>query len=522
MRLPAVTIYLTLTACLLAVQVRAQGFERLVMPGPLSKAHADLESDCSKCHTPFKRAEQEAQCLACHDHEAVAADVRSKKGFHGRSPSVAGAECRACHPEHKGRDADIVGLERGSFPHDATDYPLRGAHTQIACEGCHPADKKFREAPSNCEDCHFSDDAHDGSLGKDCGSCHSEQRWREARFDHAKTKFPLEGRHQDVACALCHAGERYKGTPKDCATCHRVNDVHRGRFGDKCQDCHTSSRWKTQSFDHGRRTRFPLTGKHASVACEGCHPGGLFDQKLALDCLSCHRGDDVHEGRNGADCEQCHGTSAWKPAKFDHDRNTEFPLRGAHRDATCEACHTGRVHEQKPGTTCAACHSSDDVHDKQLGTDCGRCHGEVAWKEKVRFDHDLARFPLLGLHAVVACEECHSTPAYRGTERKCAACHEKNDTHEGRLGSHCELCHTPNGWKIWKFDHATQTDFPLRGSHADLGCESCHVEPVPEKPSLASSCNACHGAEDPHRGAFGKSCERCHSERSWRDVHLAR
>ena len=86
----------------------------------------------------------------------------------------------------------------------------------------------------------------------------------------------------------------------------------------------------------------------------------------------------------------------------------------------------------------------------------------------------------------------------------------------------CELCHTPNGWKIWKFDHATQTEFPLRGAHADVTCESCHLEPVPDKPSLATGCNACHGAEDPHRGAFGKSCERCHSEQSWRDVHIAR
>ncbi|MBM4336664.1 MAG: cytochrome C [Deltaproteobacteria bacterium] len=522
MRLLRVTAVFALGLWLAAAAARAQTFERLVMPGPVAKAHADLESDCSKCHTAFKRAEQDSLCLGCHDHQAIAADVRAKTGFHGRAPAVGAAQCRVCHPEHKGRDADIVGLDPSSFPHDSTDYPLRGAHERIACESCHESGANRRDAPADCAGCHASDDPHAGKLGRDCAGCHGEQRWREARFNHADTKFPLEGRHSEVACALCHAGERYEGTPRDCASCHQLNDVHRGRFGRDCASCHTSSRWKTKSFDHARKTRFPLTGKHASASCDACHPGGSLDQKLAMDCLSCHRGDDVHEGRNPADCESCHGTSAWKPANFDHDRRTEFPLRGAHREVSCESCHTKPVHEQKLGTSCASCHASDDVHRTQLGSDCRRCHGEVGWKQAVRFEHDLARFPLLGLHAVVACEECHSTPAYRDTKQACAACHERQDTHESRLGPRCELCHTPNGWKIWKFDHETQTEFPLRGAHTDLGCDSCHVEPVADAPKLASSCGACHEDEDPHRGSFGSSCERCHGEQSWRDVRIVR
>lgn len=513
---------LALVLLLFAGNASGQTFERLVMPGPLSKAHADLESDCAKCHAPFKRAEQSTLCLGCHDHEAVQADIRAKLGFHGKSPSAVGAECKICHTEHRGRDADIVGLERNTFPHDSTDYPLLDAHTRIDCESCHEAGKKFRDAPSNCIDCHAKADPHDRKLGEDCGSCHNEKRWREARFDHAKTKFQLEGKHQDVACALCHAGERYLGIPTDCASCHRVDDVHRGRFGKKCESCHTSSQWKTQDFDHARKTKFPLTGKHSSVSCDGCHPGGLVEQKLAMDCLSCHRSDDVHDGRNGSECESCHTTSAWKPATFDHDRKTEFPLRGAHRDVSCEACHTRSVHEQKLGSSCESCHAADDVHETQLGRDCGRCHGEAAWKQKVRFDHDLARFPLLGLHAVVACEACHATSAYRDTKRTCLGCHEHADTHEGRLGPECALCHTPNAWAVWRFDHATQTKFPLRGAHSEVACENCHVESVQGKPKLEAGCNSCHSAEDPHRGGLGTNCERCHGEQSWRDVRITR
>jgi hypothetical protein len=513
---------LLLLACFVSSLARAQGFELLVMPGPLSKAHADLESDCSKCHTPFKRADQGPLCLGCHDHVAVAGDVREKRGFHGLSPSVTAAECRTCHAEHKGRDADIVGFEREAFRHQLTDYPLHDAHTRVACEACHAAGKPYRDAPSTCIGCHASDDAHHGKLGKDCKSCHTETQWSHAVFDHRKTDFPLEGRHADVACALCHPAERYDGTPKDCATCHVVNDVHRGRFGAKCESCHTPSRWKTQSFDHARKTRFPLTGKHGSIACEDCHTGGLYERKLAMDCLSCHKGDDVHDGRNGKDCQSCHGTATWKTVKFDHDRNTEFPLRGAHRTLTCETCHTGPVHEQKLGTDCVSCHRADDPHKSQLGTDCARCHGEVGWKEKVAFDHDLARFPLLGLHAVVSCEECHADAAYRGTERTCNACHAKDDTHARRLGPNCELCHTPNAWGIWRFDHTAQTHFALHGAHADVSCESCHTEAVTDKISLAKTCNSCHSAEDPHRGSFGTSCEQCHNEQSWREVRISR
>jgi hypothetical protein len=162
------------------------------------------------------------------------------------------------------------------------------------------------------------------------------------------------------------------------------------------------------------------------------------------------------------------------------------------------------------------------VHRGQQGRDCARCHSETGWKERVAFDHDLARFPLLGLHAVVNCEECHATAEYRGTARECVACHARVDTHEGRLGEKCELCHNPNDWKLWKFDHATQTEFPLEGAHARLACESCHYEPVHGEIELSKSCGACHGAEDPHRGAFGSSCERCHGETSWREVRIAR
>lgn len=517
---------LAVGALLLAVgprsePARAAPLEKLVMPGPVAEVHAKTEAECGKCHQPFKRGVQAGLCLACH--EDVGADLRAHSGFHGRSPAAAGADCRTCHPEHQGRAADIVGLDRASFAHDATDFPLHGSHLRVPCDGCHAQGKKLREAPSRCSDCHAKDDAHAGRMGADCASCHADTSWREARFDHAKTRFPLEGSHAKVQCALCHPGERYEGTPTDCGTCHALNDAHQGRFGTKCESCHATSGWKTSRFDHARDTRFPLTGRHGAVACEACHVGGVLARKLGTDCLSCHRTDDVHDGRNGPRCEQCHSTTAWKPATFDHDRDTKFPLRGAHRPLTCTACHTGPVHEQRLEKDCASCHRKDDVHRGQQGTDCGRCHNEAGWKDKVKFDHDLTRFPLLGMHAVAACEECHTSAAYRGTERACVACHERgDDPHDRKLGASCELCHNPNAWALWRFDHATQTAFPLAGAHATVSCESCHRSPVEGKITLSKDCWGCHAADDPHHDAFGRRCQQCHGESSWTDVQIRR
>jgi hypothetical protein len=510
-----------LIACCFASSARGQTFERLVMPGPLAKAHADLESDCAKCHAPFKRAEQGPLCLACHDHAAVAADVREKRGFHGTAPSVAAAECRSCHAEHKGRDADIVGLERDAFRHQFTDYALHGAHARVACEACHPAGKPYRDAfgvrrlsrvrrraPRKARQ-GLQELSHRDAVAR--GGVRSRQ-------DGLPARGPTHGRRMRAlssgralrghAEGLRHLSRRQRRPPRPVR--QQVRELpHEQRLEDaelrpRAQDglpAHRQARVdRVRGLSHGRPLR----------------PEALDGR------LSCHRADDVHEGRNGKDCASCHGTSSWKTVKFDHDRNTEFPLRGAHRALSCETCHTRPVHEQKLGTDCVACHRGDDPHEGQLGADCARCHGESAWKEKVAFDHDLARFPLLGLHAVVSCEECHATPAYRGTERACNACHAKDDTHQRRLGPSCELCHTPNGWQVWRFDHAAQTDFPLRGAHAEVGCENCHTEPVVDEISLAKGCNACHGAEDPHRGSFGTNCGQCHGEQSWRDVRITR
>ncbi len=505
-------------ACWAASASTAGPLEDLVMPGAVSEPHAELEGDCAKCHAPLRPAAQRGLCLDCH--KEVASDVRAKTGFHGRAPQVSGSQCSSCHGEHKGRTADIVGLVRETFDHKTTDFALRGAHEQTACSACHVAKKPYWEAKSKCIDCHRDDDRHGGAMGTKCADCHLEASWRNAKFDHAKTRFPLKDAHAKVLCVQCHAGERYKDTPRDCIGCHRVDDSHRGTFGVKCESCHATAGWKKIRFDHARDTRFALTGSHASLGCVACHIGGVdAAKKPAMDCVSCHRGDDDHRGRNGAKCADCHGTSAWKPANFDHAK-TKFPLRGKHATVACAACHTEDVHTLKLESDCVSCHRSDDPHAGKQGEQCQRCHAEVGWRQKVRFDHDLTQFPLLGMHATVACEECHASRVYQESDTKCVACHAARDAHDKSLGPVCSSCHNPAGWTAWRFDHDTQSTFALHGAHESAPCSACHNTPSNGKIELRQDCASCHSIDDAHNGRFGSDCGRCHVEASWKEVRI--
>lgn len=433
----------------MAANVRAQNlFEQLVMPGPVVAGHAKLEQQCDNCHEPFSRRSQSRLCLGCH--KETAADRLMRRGFHGRQPEAKNQECTHCHTDHKGRDADIVQFDRETFNHMLTNFELRDAHKVVQCTGCHAQNVKYRNAPGRCFDCHKAEDPHKGRLGEACESCHGEVAWRRTKpFDHDKTRFPLQGAHRTVQCATCHVGERYKGIGLACVDCHRIQDVHAGRYGGKCESCHDQIKWRIIRFDHNRETKFPLRAAHAKVKCDMCHTGDLYRDKLATTCISCHRKDDKHVGA--------------------------------------------------------------------LGTRCERCHGEDTWRRIASFDHDVTRFPLIGRHAIVPCEECHRTPKFKDTSLVCASCH-RDTHHEGRLGPNCALCHNPNSWARWRFDHDRQTRYPLTGAHRGLDCQSCHTAKNVVKITLATDCYSCHRTDDVHNGALGQKCERCHVTSSFRQV----
>lgn len=558
--------------------------ERLVSPGKLSSAHIEQEKDCASCHESFNKKAQSGLCADCH--KEIRADISSAAGFHGKSPDASKAECKSCHTEHVGRSADIRGLEPETFNHEFTDYPLSGAHNQVDCAGCHKPGIAFAKAPRDCVGCHKPDDPHFGKLGAACADCHVVSSWKSIRFDHAKTDFPLLGKHESTSCMSCHKLQVWAGTSSKCIDCHRSDDVHKGSFGAGCEschnagswtqtrfnhdttgfkllgrhssiecaachgpgkpspapetcvgchreddvhkgangsacaDCHTPKNWKTVLFDHSK-TGFALLGSHGKAPCVSCHTKPASEWKPPQSCSGCHGADDTHKGLLGSDCATCHSETSWAKIHFDHDTDAGFILGGAHAKTACATCHKQPTPVASPPVSCAGCHKQDDPHLGQLGDGCGQCHGDLSWTAGVRFDHEFTSFPLLGAHKGAVCADCHKSRAYLDVSVSCVGCHSNDDIHEGRMGKDCAQCHNPSDWKRWKFDHDRQTTFSLTGAHKELACASCHTSKSSQSMEISARCISCHAPDDKHNGSFGNSCERCHNTEAFWAVDIS-
>ena len=262
----------------------------LIMPGPVVASHAEFEADCAACHAPLSKDAQSDLCVECHVD--IGTDLNTQGGFHGRLPDSSRQDCASCHTEHEGRDIDIVALDEASFDHALTDFVLQGSHTTTACAGCHAQGEPHREAPTECAACHSKDDVHAGSLGDDCGACHNAQTWTDASFDHRTTRFPLLGAHAAVACESCHASKNFADVGQTCNDCHGQDDVHRGRNGTQCVDCHSTTTWAKLTFNHMAVSGFALVGGHKGLDCQTrCRA------RRSKGCRSRRRGDTPRPGR---------------------------------------------------------------------------------------------------------------------------------------------------------------------------------------------------------------------------------
>jgi hypothetical protein len=528
---------LGLTLALLPAVARSQ-----ISPGRLSRAHASLEGSgkCLECHEAGKGVAAD-KCLACH--KALKQRVAAGQGLHAR-PEY--RDCKTCHVEHQGLEYELVwwGKQgKQGFDHALSGQPLVGKHARIACQECHKT-RSYLGAATTCASCHK--DEHRGQFGgRACSDCHRQEAWSPAPgFDHARTEWPLTGRHAAIGCEKCHvARRRDPANPaltyrvfravagRDCASCHE--DTHRGRLGHDCTSCHSTASWrgsvKTAQFDHAK-TAYPLTGRHATVACERCHVPGRPLRLKHDRCTDCHadaHGGDLARRADGGRCESCHDVSGFRPARFgveDHAK-TAYPLTGSHLAVACDQCHrpvpAGRPGAALPfhfrSTRCLDCHK--DPHRGELSRivakgGCEACHRVESWRQ-VAFDHGQTKYPLAGSHLRVSCTGCHGTGAaaqanavggpsrlrFVGVPVACAGCHR--DPHEGQFAgaadaSSCERCHTTDTVKASRFDHDRDATYRLDGAHARLACAACHrtetrgaTKFVRYKP-LPTTCGGCH------------------------------
>lgn len=180
-------------------------------------------------------------------------------------------------------------------------------------------------------------------------------------------------------CFACH--KPFAGaSPEKCIACHKVADI--GRFTTKGEPVRMSR--SMPPFHQA------LTEKNC-MACHSDHPAprlaaqnrAKFDHALLSPamrgtCQSCHRApqDTLHRSMPQQSCAQCHKTTGWRPATFDHSRF--FLLDGDH-NASCTTCHkTGNFKQY----TCYGCHEHqpDGIRAKHAEEgirnidNCVRCH----------------------------------------------------------------------------------------------------------------------------------------------------
>lgn len=517
--------FLCLFTIVLSLNASADTLESVMMPGKVIQGHAKWEDDCKQCHKKFDKEGQNQLCKDCH--KEVNKDVSQKKGFHGKLKE--NRNCIECHTEHKGRAAQIAPINEKTFKHAQTDFELKGAHadsTKTECKACHKPKIKYRDTPNTCNACHKKDDKHDGTLGASCENCHSEKNWKDTKekFDHNKTKFPLEAKHIEVKCDECHKTKHFKEAETECYSCHKKDDKHKGVLGQKCANCHTAKDWKEETFDHNKDTKFDLRGKHQPLKCDACHKPSASTLKIATSCVSCHKKDDKHDGTLGDRCEKCHVEKSWSSTPgFDHD-DTKFPLLDKHKDAKCQSCHKNGMKEKLP-LVCSECHKKDDDakgHKGDFGTKCESCHTAKDWKQPSKFDHTRdTKFMLKDKHKDTKCTECHKGKLYgQNLKMDCYSCHKKDDDtkgHKGKFDQKCETCHVEKTWKTLIFDHDRDTKYKLLDKHKAVKCESCHKAYL-YKDKVKSTCISCHKSDDKHKGQEGDKCEDCHNSKSWKDA----
>jgi len=501
----------------------AQGFGAFLSPGPLSSSHADSEglTQCVACHEPGGGVSP-ARCEVCHD--GVAKQRATDQGFH------AGKEaCGTCHPDHRGRDFVLVHLDRDDFDHDVTGFPLRGAHAESTCEDCHD-EPHWPIADPSCAACHRDDEPHGAQQGRTqlieaCDRCHTSGRWEvgaipQALFNHTdleQVDYPLTGRHADVACVDCHLDARFKPTEHDaCTSCHEPVH-HSTALQGVCEDCHSPAGWGVEGFDHAL-TGFALQGQHARASCDSCHDGLPPAEGLPHGaCEDCHR--DIHRSQFvPRTCSDCHTVfiDAFRLPDFDH-ATTAYPLRGAHPEASCEACHgplpgsqfAGRDHED-----CDSCHDDPHAGDFEPSA-CQVCHDDAVGSWAVQdFDHARTRFPLVGQHAEVDCASCHPNEQWRVPFDTCDTCHTEHPHQPTAPPQACNSCHEPDGFVPPSFDHDA-TPFPLGERHGDVACVDCH-----DLTDFAGVPDTCEGCHERPAGHFDGPCADCHTSPGWRPATL--
>lgn len=239
------------------------------------------------------------------------------------------------------------------------------------------------------------------------------------------------------------------------------------------------------------------------------------------------------------DCAACHTSDSWDipmekwslsllgdqdsiSNQFSHS-TTLFPLEGQHQNINCRECHESLVFSEAQ-TECISCHT--DMHRMTVGSDCARCHSTDHWLvDFIPELHDQNGFPLLGMHAIVSCDECHVSESeleFHRIGNDCINCHLDDyqattspNHQEAGYSTECSECHLIDGFG-WGGGNINHSFFPLEKGHDIADCLECHN--TGSYAGLSPECFTCHQDDyeqtqnpDHQDLGFGTDCNACHT-----------
>lgn len=376
------------------------------------------------------------------------------------------------------------------------------------------------EGSKNCTKCH---DLGNKVTNNKCLACHTEIK-------------NLVNQNKGY-----HSNSAVKG--KTCISCH--SDHHGVSFD--------ALRFDPKSFDHNK-TGYKLEGKHYSVDCKKCHnSSNIKDAKikkrsdtylgLTDKCLSCHT--DYHQNTLSSSCMNCHNMDGFEKAPNFNHAKTKYPLKGAHANVDCIKCHEKSTRNNKPfqvfkgikSSSCTDCHI--DKHNGAFGNNCLKCHSINSWSNvdlSNGFNHNITKFPLVGMHKTVSCNKCHIGSNFTQSLKygECIDCHK--DYHNGELKlttesfTDCKRCHNlEDGFNQSNFrleDHE-KSNFPLKGAHVATPCFSCHKKTTDKRWTFkfkSQNCIECH--DNIHKDKISEqflteqNCQSCHSVNTWSEINF--
>lgn len=217
---------------------------------------------------------------------------------------------------------------------------------------------------------------------------------------------PLSPGHAYLAdrCGSCHV-TNVGVTDGKCTACHANDERLLGRQPTafhasirECRICHIEHQRTniTVAMDHvelariGARilARAARTDAASAATLESLKtwlrirlPGQLSEISVrdALNCAGCHSTKDRHVGFFGRDCAQCHATTSWRIAEFQHPSPGSFDCAQCHQAPPSHyMMHFDMISKKIAGqedTRVAVCCGSAQVNQ------CYRCHQTTSWND---------------------------------------------------------------------------------------------------------------------------------------------